>query len=88
MVYEMTPAVDVKIEQDEIPLQEVNKEIMTKAKQKPIQGLIDGLQENDDTSQKIRDNIVSNMLKEKYSKVWRTKYEFLTETVKFLPGDD
>ena len=45
--------------------------------------LIETVQQNEEVSQKSKDQI-ANMLKEKYVKAWRTKYE-LTEPVKFLP---
>ena len=41
------------------------------------------MQENEEISQKSKDQI-SNMLKEKYAKAWRTKYE-LMEPAKFPP---
>ena len=45
--------------------------------------LVDSINENDEISQKTKDHAVE-MLKVKYVKAWRTKYE-LTEPAKFPP---
>ena len=83
MGYDLTAAADRKLEDDESPLQEVSKEIMSKDLEDSIQELIDSVQKNDEISQKSKDRI-SEMIKTKYVKAWRTKYE-LTEPAKFPP---
>ena len=83
MGYEMTAAVDVKLEQDESPLQETCKKVIAEDLENSVQGLIDTVQKNSEISQKPKDS-VAEMLKTKYVRAWRTKYE-LTEPAKFPP---
>ena len=81
--YEMTAAVDNKLEEDESPLQDVDKKVMNEDIEESIQGLIEVLQQNNEISEKAKKQ-VADMLKETYAKAWRTKYE-LTEPAKFPP---
>ena len=83
MGYDMVANVDQKLEEDENPLQESDKKVLSKDLEESIQDLIETVQENEEISQKSK-NQISNMLKEKYVKAWRTKYE-LTEPAKFPP---
>ena len=83
MGYDMVAKVDQKLEDDESPLQESDKKVLSKDLEESIQDLIETVQENEEISQKSKDQI-ANMLREKYVKAWRTKYE-LTEPAKFPP---
>ena len=64
-------------------IQESDKKVLSKDLEKSIQDLIETVQQNEEISQKSKDQIAT-MLKEKYVKAWRTKYE-LTESAKFPP---
>ena len=65
MGYEMTAAVDLKLEEDESPLQEGDKKVISEHLENSIQELIDKVQKNSEISQKAKDS-VAEMLKTKY----------------------
>ena len=60
-----------------------DKKVISEDLEESIQELVDSINKNDEISQKTKDHAV-HMLKEKYVKAWRTKYE-LTEPAKFPP---
>jgi hypothetical protein len=83
MGYKMTAEVDQKLESDESPLQEDDKKVLKKDLEDSLQDLIESVNSNKELSDSTKTR-VADMLKNKYAKAWRTKYE-LTEPAKFPP---